>query len=199
MIHLWKVFLWELKTRKELPESTTKREIYGGCISLFVFFASEQPLNCVPTGQMSKVTHNKFFALLQRRGAERWLKYRMIKMSRKGERASEKKQGKDPVCWRKQRGYNHFKTEEIEATLLGAKQRWRGRRRADPRGRVILDLEAARPAWDSDTKTALSSLLPLHSLTTGYDAASSGARPDSHRRKQRDGRPEEEVGRELEK
>ncbi len=58
-----------------------------------------------------------------------------------------------------------------------------GRRRPDPRGRVILDPEAARPAWDSDTKTALSSLLPLHSLTTGYDAASSGARPDSHRRK----------------
>lgn len=178
MIRLWKVFLWELKTRKELPESK-KRETFMVAAFHFVFFASEQPLNCVPTGQKSKVTPNKFFAPLQRRGAERWLKYRMIKMSRKGER----KQGKDPVCWRKQRGYNHFKTEEIEATLLGAKQHWRGRRRPDPRGRVILDLEAARPAWDSDTKTAISSLLPLHSLTTGYDAASSGAWPDSHRRK----------------
>lgn len=168
--------------------------------------STEQALNCVPTGQRSKVTHNKFFALLRCRGPERWLKDRAIKMSRKRERTEskrERKQSKDPACWRKQRGYNHFKTEEIEATLLGAKQRWRGRRRPDLRGRVILDLEAERPGlglWD--TKTALSSLLPLHSLTTGNDAASSGPRPDSHRSrrgKQRDGQPEEEVGRELEK
>lgn len=65
---------------------------------------------------------------------------------------------------------------------------------------MILDLEAGRPGLGlCDTETALSSLLPLHSLTTGYDAAFSGARPDSHRShrgKHRDGRPEEEVGKE---
>lgn len=137
--------------------------------------STEQPLNRVPTGQRSEITHNKFFALLRRRGPERWLKDRAIKMSRKRERTEsgreKKKKSKVPPHWRKQRGYNHFKTEEIEATLLGAKQRWRGRRRPDPRGIALLDLEVERPdlgLWD--TKTALSSLLPLHSLTTGNDA-----------------------------
>lgn len=62
--------------------------------------STEQALNCVPTGQRSKVTHNKFFALLQCRGPREVIKGQsdQNEQEKRKDREQERKKTKQRPC-----------------------------------------------------------------------------------------------------